>query len=177
MDPPRCHRLCDFFGTVAGFSVSLLSLFHCFFSFTAFSVSLFPQFLLSQSLLLSAAVLRPPLRRGLSVWLGKELFGSCRKAVALVLSRRRRLQYLLLCSALVVLRFLTAQGLYFPSVRVACRSGWVGLVSARTPARLSRLPSPRSFVFGGIAPRKGFGLLVLLGYARCRACTCSLSTS
>ena len=160
MDPPRCHRLCDFFGTVAGFSVSL-----------------FPQFLLTQSLLLSAAVLRPPLRRGLSVWLGKELFGSCRKAVALVLSRRRRLQYLLLCSALVVLRFLTAQGLYVPSVRVACRSGWVGLVSARTPARLSRLPSPRSFVFGGIAPRKGFGLLVLLGYARCRACTCSLSTS
>ena len=33
MDPPRCHRLCDFFGTVAAFSVSLLFQFRCFLSF------------------------------------------------------------------------------------------------------------------------------------------------
>ena len=32
------------------------------------------------------------------------------------------------------------------------------------------------FVFG-IAPKKGFGRLVSLGYARYRACTCDLSTS
>ena len=32
-------------------------------------------------------------------------------------------------------------------------------------------------VFGGIAPRKGFGLLVSLGCQRYRCCTCDLSTS
>ena len=30
---------------------------------------------------------------------------------------------------------------------------------------------------GGLASRKGFGRLVLLGYGRCRPCTCNLSTS
>ena len=54
---------------------------------------------------------------------------------------------------------------------------WTRLIAlSPAPARLSRLPSSRSSFFGGIAPRKGFGLLVLLGCARCRACTCSLST-
>ena len=144
MDPPRCHRLCDFFGTVAAFSVSLLFQFRCFLSFFCRSLFCFQR-------LFSGPLCGEAFPYGSE----KSFLALAGRLCALVLSRRRRLQYLLLCSALIVLRFLTAQGLYFPSVRIACRSGWVGLVSARTPARLSRLPSPRSFcLWGDCSPER-----------------------
>ncbi len=38
-------------------------------------------------------------------------------------------------------------------------------------------PLALAVIFGGIAPRKGFGLLVSLGCQRYRCCTCDLSTS
>ena len=64
-------------------------------------------------------------------------------------------------------------------VTVAERGGYALSYGGDRWRATSYLVSPRSsfLFFGGLAPRKGFGLLVPLGYTRCRACTCGLSTS
>ena len=158
MDPPRCHRLCDLFGTCSAFCVCLCLCFCfciCFCVCVCFS-----------------ACSRAPFAAGPFRMARKRALGFCRKAVHHLATMTKTL------SGFFAFRF-TFQDF---ARKLACLLGrvprlWTRLVAfGPAPARLSRLPSSRSLFFGGIAPRKGFGLLVLLGYARCRACTCSLST-
>ena len=119
-----------------------------------------------------SACSRAPFAAGPFRMARKRALGFCRKAVHRLATMSKTL------SGFFAFRF-TIQDF---ARKLTCLLGrvprlWTRLVAfGPAPARLSRLPSSRSSFFWGIAPRKGFGLLVLLGYARCRACTCSLST-
>ena len=159
MDPPRCHRLCDLFGTC---SVFLLSAF----ASVSASASTF------RFCVCFSACSRAPFAAGPFRMARKRALGFCRKAVHRLATMTKTL------SGFFAFRFTFQDS----ARKLTCLLGrvprlWTRLVAlGPAPARLSRLPSSRSLFFWGIAPRKGFGLLVLLGYARCRACTCSLST-
>ena len=152
MDPPRCHRLCDLFGTCSAFCVCLCFCFCVCFCFSACS--------------------RAPFAAGPFRMARKRALGFCRKAVHRLATMSKTL------SVFFAFRF-TFQDFARKLTSLLGRVPrlWTRLIAlSPAPARLSRLPSSRSLFFEGIAPRKGFGLLVLLGCARCRACTCSLST-
>ena len=141
MDPPRCHRLCDLFGTCSAFCVCFLRLPFASASASAFAFAS-----------ASALVLGPPLRRGRSVWLGKELSAFAGR-LYIVLRRCRRL------SVFFAFRF-TFQDFARKLTSLLGRVPrlWTRLIAlSPAPARLSRLPSSRSSFLGGLLPGKGSG--------------------
>ena len=157
MDPPRCHRLCDLFGTCSAFCVCLLLLL------------LFLHLLL----LLLQRLFSGPLCGG-AVPYGSEK--SSRLLPEGCASSCDDDEDFIGFFSLSVLRFKTLLVSSRP-FSDACRDYGLGL--SPCARRRRGFPACRRrglCFFEGIAPRKGFGLLVLLGCARCRACTCSLST-
>ena len=152
----------------------LALLFASAFAFASVSASAFAFASVSASAFASASalVLGPPFAAGPFRMARKRALGFCRKAVHRLATMSKTL------SGFFAFRF-TFQDFARKLTSLLGRVPrlWTRLIAlSPAPARLSRLPSSRSLFFEGIAPRKGFGLLVLLGCARCRACTCSLST-
>ena len=127
MDPPRCHRLCDLFGTCSAFCVCL-----CFCFCVCFCVCF-------------SACSRAPFAAGPFRMARKRALGFCRKAVHRLATMTKTL------SVFFAFRF-TFQDFARKLTSLLGRVPrlWTRLIAlSPAPARLSRLPSSRSLFFWG----------------------------
>ena len=147
MDPPRCHRLCDLFGTCSAFCVCFCFCFCfciCFCLCFCFCVCFCVCF---------SACSRAPFAAGPFRMARKRALGFCRKAVHRLATMSKTL------SVFFAFRF-TFQDFARKLTSLLGRVPrlWTRLIAlSPAPARLSRLPSSRSSFLGGLLPGKGSG--------------------
>ena len=147
MDPPRCHRLCDLFGTCSAFCVCLLLLLlflHLLLPLLRFCICFCVCF---------SACSRAPFAAGPFRMARKRALGFCRKAVHRLATMSKTL------SGFFAFRF-TFQDFARKLTSLLGRVPrlWTRLIAlSPAPARLSRLPSSRSLFLGGLLPGKGSG--------------------